>query len=101
MFTCRSKASNVYHTECKKAASYEAAFKMVGQRFLMVRVLCDSHLIFPAKQGKNREFCPFSADFTDFNAFWILAFRLKKYVKFIQFPKTNNREFMWQSRENL
>ena len=26
-------------------------------------------LAFPVYQAKNREFCPFSADFTDFNAF--------------------------------
>ena len=85
----------------KKGTSYEVPFKMVGQRFLMVRVLCDSHLIFPAKQGKNREFCPFASDFADFNALLLLDFRLKNLCGPLKFPKTNNREFMWQSRENL
>lgn len=60
---------------------------MVGQRILMVLVLCDFHLIFPAKQGKNREFFPFSADFADFNAFRLLDFRLKNLCGTFKFPK--------------
>ena len=67
----------------------------------MVRVLWDSHPIFPAKQGKNREFCPFLDDFTDFNAFRLLDFHLKNLCQTIKFSKTNNREFMGQNRENF